>query len=236
MFSCDVKRSRPARHLVLLLALSGLAALVGCASARIAPIDASQPIALAPDEGLLILQIDTEVALHDLILSRRSIARSLGKGQHIWLVRVRAGSYRWQQIEIGDNPRYRRIYEIDSDDEMRFDVQAGVLNYPGELVIREGPSSSWGYPTLIVRNRNHAAMAVRALQKRDPRILEARTLRYAGSSKDAFLDYYTHERDERKAYLESAAKTESAANTDSAAEKESSAEAESSPATRAEAP
>ncbi len=218
MSSRAAKCSRPARHPVLLLALSSLAALVGCASARIAPIDASQPIELAADEGLLIIQIDTDVALHDLILSRRSVARSLGKGQHIWLARVRAGSYRWQQIEIGDNPRYRRIYEIDSDDEMRFDVQAGTLNYPGELVIREGPLSSWGYPTLIVRNRNHAAMAVRALQKRDPRILQARTLHYAGSSKDTFLDYYTHERDERTARSAAAAG------------------AEGGPETRAEAP
>lgn len=213
MASRDANGSRPARTPILLLVLSSLIALVGCASSRIPPIDARRPIELAPDEGLLIIQIDTDVALSDLILNHRWVARSLGKGRHIWLTRVREGSYRWQEIETGDHVRYRRTYELDSDDEMRFYVQAGKINYPGELVVRAGPQSRWGDDTLIVRNRNHSAMAVRALQKRYPRILQSRSLHYAGAGHDTFLDYYTRERDKKNAQSASTAGAEDRAET-----------------------
>jgi hypothetical protein len=213
MESRGAKRTGPARAPILLLVLSSSIALAGCASSRIPPIDASKPIELAAEEGLLIIQIDTEVALSNLILNHRSVARSLSKGRHIWLTRVREGSYRWQEFETGDQVRYRRTYELDSDDEMRFYVQAGTINYPGELVIRASPQPRLGDDTLIVRNRNHAAMAVRALQKRYPRLLQSRALHYAGSGDDAFLDYYTRERDKKKAPSASAAGAEDRAET-----------------------
>jgi len=167
---------------------------LGCAVPPIVPIDASHPAELAPNEGLLILHIDTEIPLKRLILSGRTITRSLAKGRHVWIARAPEGIYRWEMIEI-ENERHRRLkYELEPDEELTFEVEAGKINYPGELSIRPGSQSWWGNRTLIVRNRNHSAMAVRELKDSYESILRSLPLHYAGSSGDGFLEYYTQHR------------------------------------------
>ncbi|MBW2540598.1 MAG: hypothetical protein JRF15_00780 [Deltaproteobacteria bacterium] len=104
------------------------------------------------------------------------------------------GRYRWRKIEIGKNPRDRSNYMLDPDEELSFEVKAGKINYPGELMIRSGAMSRWGIGDLIVRNRNHSAMAVRELRDSYASILRSFPLHYAGSSGDGFLEYYTRKR------------------------------------------
>ena len=77
-----------------LFPMSILVGVLGCAMPRLVPIDANGPVELAPDEALLIIHIDTEAVLESLVLNSRPVARSLGKGRHIWMVRVREGRYR----------------------------------------------------------------------------------------------------------------------------------------------
>jgi hypothetical protein len=171
-----------------------LVGVLGCAP-LVVPIDASAPIELAPSEALLIIHIDTEIALERLWLNSRPFAQSLGKGRFAWMVRVRSGSYRWQRIELGSQTRNRLKYQLGSDEELSFEVQAGKINYPGELVIRSGPEALWGNQTLIVRNRNHSAMMVREMRDSYDSILRSLPLHYAGPSGDGFLEYYTRNRE-----------------------------------------
>ncbi len=58
-----------------------LVGVFGCAAPLVVPIDASGPIELAPNEALLIIHIDTDVALENLFLNSRLVAQSLGKGR-----------------------------------------------------------------------------------------------------------------------------------------------------------
>ena len=196
------------RRAVLLLSTLFLVGVLGCAPSLIIPIDASGPIELAPNEALLIVHIDTEVALARLVLNNRSIARSLGEGRHVWMVRVPVGSYHWRRIEIGNQLRHREKYRLEPDEELSFEVESGKINYPGELVIRGGSQSSWGAGTLAVRNRNHSAMAVRELMGQYDAILRSLPLHYAGLSGDGFLEYYTRTRERPLAESNGAANRE----------------------------
>jgi hypothetical protein len=124
------------------------------------------------------------------------------------MVRVREGSYRWQRIELASGTRRNLRFELESDDELRFVVKAGKINYPGELVIRSDSLSRWGVGTLIVRNRNHSAMAVRELRGQYDAILRSLPLHYAGLSGDGFLEYYTRTRERPSAESNGAANWE----------------------------
>lgn len=172
-----------------------LTAWLGCAVSSVMPIDPSRPIELAPDQALLIIQIDTDIALEKVFLNHQVVARSLGKGKHLWLIRVSEGRYRWKRIEVGKQPHSRLRYLLEPDEELGFEVNAGKLNYPGELVIRSGALSRWGSGVLIVRNRNHSAMAVREMRDSHDSILRSFPLHYAGLGEDEFLEYYTRKRD-----------------------------------------
>jgi hypothetical protein len=172
-----------------------LSGILGCAAPLVVPIDASGPIELAPNQALLIIHIDTDIALENLFLNHRSVAKALGKGRHIWMTRVAEGRYRWKRIEIGKDPRDRSKYLLDPDEELSFEVKAGKINYPGELMIRSGTLSRWGEGDLIVRNRNHSAMAVRELRDSYDSILRSFPLHYAGFSGDGFLEYYMRKRE-----------------------------------------
>ncbi len=183
------------RSVILLFPTLILVGIFGCAMPLVVPIDASGPIELAPNEALLIIHIDTDIALEKLVLNNRPVAQSLGKGRHVWMVRVPEGSYRWKRIESGNPLRNRLKYMLESDEELGFEVEAGKINYPGELAIRSGTMSRWGVGTLIVRNRNHSAMAVRELRGSYDSILRSFPLHYAGLSGDGFLEYYMRKRE-----------------------------------------
>lgn len=187
------KSASSPRSGILLFPVLILVGVFGCAP-LVVPIDVSAPIELAPSEALLIIHIDTEVALERLWLNSHPLVQSLGKGRHAWIVRVREGSYRWRKIEIGSNLRNRLKYDLGSDEELSFNVVAGKINYPGELVIRSSPGARWGNKSVIVRNRNHSAMAIREMRDSYDSILRSFPLHYAGSSGDGFLEYYTRKR------------------------------------------
>jgi hypothetical protein len=160
------------------------------------PVVPGLPVELAGDEGLLVVQIDTEVALERVSLDRAVVSGALPAGKHIWLVRLTTGRYRWNQVGFGSQAGVAQVYRFAPDDEdARFDVEGGKINYPGELVIRAHPMARSARGGIHVRNRNHSALAVRKLLRLAPDVLSAFPLRYAGSTGDGFLDYYSRERD-----------------------------------------
>ncbi|MBY0401358.1 hypothetical protein K2X89_13750, partial [Myxococcota bacterium] len=124
----------------------------------------------------------------------------LQAGEYLWLVRAKAGRYRWSEIRLAaqtigsDTMRLEAVSET-KEEEFLFEVEAGKINYPGHLVI-EPSDSRWGIAAGVdVRNRNHSAMAIRKLLRSHRELLSAHPIHYAGSGIDGFLDFYTHERD-----------------------------------------
>src|SRR5215813_4111079 len=81
------------------VALTVLAAAVGCASARpIGPGDA-----LRSNEGLLVLHVRTDLALRSIWISGIALPLDVHRGTHLRLVAVSAGNHRWSGLGVPAN-------------------------------------------------------------------------------------------------------------------------------------
>lgn len=185
--------------LLLLIALL----LVGCAGAPLAAVRPGPFEPLAADEGYLVVQIGTSLAIREVEAGGLVIARDLQPGEHLWLTRVKAGRYRFSSVRLGSvgqgSPVLRpKSFGVWNQREFDFDVKAGEVNYPGHLLVRFYDRRLGAGAGIAVRNRNHSAMAIRALSKTHPELIAAHPLRYAGYSGDQFLEFYTRERDRLK--------------------------------------
>jgi len=173
--------------------------LAGCTTIRFQPVDPTLPIALTENEGLLIVHIDTDREILRLGLSAARIDERIAKGRHIWITRAKAGSYSWQSVTLADKRASGERFRLDRKayprpKELDFVVEPGVINYAGELIIRfvsQRGLRQW----ISVRHRNHAAMALRELPKSFAGILDAYPLRSAGTGDDAFLEFWSSERE-----------------------------------------
>jgi hypothetical protein len=161
--------------------------LASCATG-IRPLDPIAPAAVEPDEGLLIVHVDTDVTLAGIEVNGDTIANAVAVGHHVWLVRASAGSYRWTALRFMNSSGRHRAHPLDPEDEFRFDVQPGRVNYGGAMVVRTAGGN------LEARSRNHVAMAIRMLSDRDAALVASHPLRYGGPSEDGFLEYYNRER------------------------------------------
>ena len=175
--------------------------LVGCAGVDLSIVSPGRAIELDPDEGLLIIQITTDVPLKEIALDRGSVATDLPSGNHVWVVRAPAGRYSWSVVDMGEILGGKGRLKLDADDwpneeEFDFEVHPGAMNYPGDLILKTDQMRRSSGRGISVRNRNHSAMAVRRLRKRYADLLDAYPIRHAGTSGDEFLDFFTRERDE----------------------------------------
>ena len=170
-----------------------------CAGPAVQPLGPSASPLLGADEGLLILHVDSNVPIADLQLNRGSAAKSVARGHHVWLVRASAGSYRWTTLRLGSDAGSAQSLRLEHDDEFAFQVLPGKINYPGALIVRAHPTARSAAGAIRVRNRNHAAMAVRTLRDRHAALIEEYPLVYAGTSGDSFLDHYIGQRDALRA-------------------------------------
>lgn len=180
------------------LALSAWIALglVGCASAPPVPVAPGPFEPLAEGEGYLIVQVDTRVGIERLEASDRVLAQDLPPGEHLWLVRMKAGRYRWSKVRFlpqsaATRTVQTRDLEVFDQREFEFDVEAGQVNYPGEILVRVGDEDEGLDSGFSLRSRNRAAMAIRGLRKTHPELIDALPLRYAGTRDDEFLKAYT---------------------------------------------
>ena len=161
--------------------------LASCATG-IRPLDLSAPVILDPDEGLLILHVDTDLPIAGIELNGGTIGSGVAAGHHVWLVRAAAGSYRWTALQFTGPSGRGQAQQLEPDDEFRFEVEPGKVNYGRALVVRSAP----GY--IEARGRNRVAMAIRSLRGREAELVASHPLQYGGLSEDGFLDYYNRER------------------------------------------
>ncbi len=175
-----------------------VALLSGCSSTHFVREDPSAPIELAPDEGLILLQIDSDLDLERLILTGLVIEEPVPAGRHFWVARMRAGAYSWNSVVVQTKAyagRYRfqrTVYQRPG--ELDLTIRPGELNYAGELIVR-GIRSGFRYAWISVRIRNHAGSAVRRIEQEYPELLDRVPARNAGTSGDRFLEFYRDERE-----------------------------------------
>ncbi len=128
------------------------------AAAFLDRIDPGDPVSLDEDEGLLVVAVDTSVALDNVRVRRdgslfgHANLRDPPAGQTFALYRVEAGNYRWQEV------RQKLLglkYDLRGDPSYEFSVRAGAINYAGDLIFRPERAI---FATIHVSNRGLRAL------------------------------------------------------------------------------
>ena len=167
--------------LCLALLLASTALLAG-----VRKVDPGESIELEPDEGLLVIGVDTPIDLKYLRVKRNGAwfdagsLRSMKAGLTSQLYVVPEGKYRWDEVSVG----YFR-FVMGDDEEYAFDVKPGVINYPGHLVFR--PRGDF-HALLHVTNRG--LLSLDWLQQQHPTLIAEHELAYAGHYPDPFPAAY----------------------------------------------
>ncbi len=173
------------RGAVALVCLLGLFAFAAQASMR--EVKPGEAPVLKPGEGLVLMAVDTPVAVYAVRMNRdgktfgSGAMRELKAGRSFRLYVVPAGTYEWRELQLF----YGFQYKLSDDPEFQFMVEPGRITYPGDLLFR--PVSVW---------RAHFGMSNRALaaidwvQKTHPALYAQYEFAYVGRYPDPFPAFY----------------------------------------------
>ena len=163
--------------------------LCACRPAFAGGVNPGEMPTLGPDEGLLLVEIDTNVPLESVRVKGRSFEASVLKriavGRTTGLYVVPAGSYEWMQIDTTWMTRFL----LKEDPEYHFEVEAGKITYAGDLVFRRDDLAA---TRIKVRNRGLGAMDW--LDKNHPLLEQRYPFVYSGHYPDPFPDFYRQQR------------------------------------------
>lgn len=154
-------------------------------------------ITLEPEQGILVVEVDaSETVMRLLIeptgrLSSSVSLTNLAEGRRARLLVLPAGTYRWREIDMAGNVTingraYPMTWVADSDEEhWQFEVRAGIVNYPGVLVLTRVGSRGLRMYTL-----NRSAQLVQTIREAGGTLLADRPIVYSGRGRDDFLEFY----------------------------------------------
>jgi dipeptidyl aminopeptidase/acylaminoacyl peptidase len=171
--------------LVIFLGLLCLFAVSAHADPR--RVQAGESIHLAPGEGVLALVVDSPLALQRVRVLGQVVAHdisidSLEPGRTLALYVVAAGSYRWDRVDTDIS------FGTDDDPEYAFEVRAGAVNYPGDMVFRPRNSTR---ALMHVANRG---LGVLDRLEREYPALATLPFEYIGHYPDPFPAFYQQQR------------------------------------------
>lgn len=171
---------------LLLLAVQSLHCSVAFA-AGMHPVEPDSLLQLDADEGLLVVALDTSVAIDVVVMRRRGSIGSSGvlrrtpPGRHFQLLRVQAGRYCWDSVRA----RSGQTFRLEDNPEFHFDVPAGRIAYAGDLVFRPGV-----YPGAHIHAVNHGLAAIDWLESEHGALYARYPVAYSGHYADPFPDVY----------------------------------------------
>jgi hypothetical protein len=163
---------------------------LGCTTAK--RITADGTLDLTPDQGILVVHIDSDFPIQKLKFNHSiKAATDLSAGTHLALFRVPAGRYRWTTIEIpAFHPGYFYRFRMRRDSEWKFEVKPGHITYPGQLVVKGSNQVLFGSGNLEAWTANRAAMALVELRANFPNLLAQHPMANGRAERDDFLDHY----------------------------------------------
>lgn len=179
-----------ARALGACCALLAALAISFATCAKVREIEPGEVPRLRPGEGLVAIVVDTRTPLREVhfrdeveeaVVVQSATIRSLPAGATARLYALPAGEYRWHRLTT----LYGLRYLLHDRPENRFRVEAGVLNYPGDLIVRDVMSD---LPHVQLSNR--ALQAIDWLDETHPGLGERFPLRYTGRYPDPFPAFY----------------------------------------------
>lgn len=153
--------------------------LGGCKSVTLQPVEDGAP-GLRHKDGYLVLHTTSNARFEQVALGDLTRIAEIPIGTDVRVVAAPAGHYSWSALRAQNLE-----WELEEDDAtMDFEVRAGRLNYPGELVVqRRGLYAR-------VRTRNRSASVLPLLARDFPRLLRRYPLVYTGFQRDDFFDFY----------------------------------------------
>jgi len=149
--------------------------------------------ALDADEGFLIVAVDSDTALPGGVRIQRNggisaaMLKGINPGLRTQLYKATAGEYRFDHASMTTTGFIQ--YDLASDDEFRFSVKPGVINYPGDLRFRE---TGLFHAKIWLSNRGLRAMDW--LESTHPRLPSTLPFVYAGPYPDPFPAFYRSKR------------------------------------------
>jgi hypothetical protein len=164
---------------------------LGCANARL--IAADGPLALRANQGILVVHIDSDFPIRRLRFDTGVTAASdLSRGEYVALAVVPAGSYRWTTIEVpmAENRDFYYRFRMRRDSDWSFKVEAGRINYPGQVIVKGSARELSREKSLWAWTRNRPALALEQIRATYPTLLTQYPLANGRSERDDFLEYY----------------------------------------------
>jgi dipeptidyl aminopeptidase/acylaminoacyl peptidase len=151
-------------------------------------IDPGEDPKLAPDEGLVVLSVDTSAPINTVHVSQvgggtATVLNYMAVGRNPHLFAAKAGEYEWSQMKLTTYHMYSR-FKIGKP-EFRFTVVPGKIVYPGDLVLRP---SSLTYSYVQIHNRTLPIMDW--LQEKHGELYRRLPFEYTGYYPDPFSAYY----------------------------------------------
>lgn len=183
---CDGWRAVARALLLLLLVLPALAV----AQARV--VAPGAPPALREGEGLLLVAADSDVAISLLQLAERDqrshsmvALRDAAAGVSTRLLALPAGRYVWRALGVRDGEHYR----FGNGGDTAFEVVAGRITYPGDVVVRLRRARG---PAFAIANRGLRALD--RLEAMHPGVSAQHRFAFSGHYPDPFPAFYARER------------------------------------------
>ncbi|QSX78704.1 alpha/beta hydrolase family protein [Agrilutibacter solisilvae] len=178
------------------LALFALLAVSLAAHANLDVVKPGKVPALEPDEGLVVVVVDTHVSLGKVRLMRNGEVfgaaemSELPLGRTFRLFKAKAGSYAWHDATVGYS-----FWRLGDDDELKFKVEPGRINYAGDLMFRPGAWYSNGaLASANITLANRSLAAIDWLEAQHPALYVRFGLAYGGHYPDPFPDFYKAQR------------------------------------------
>jgi len=148
---------------------------------------------LADDEGYLYMALNTNTNISRITIDGVGFGRKIRfndikKGQNYALLKVKAGDYYWEYINIYVGIGLLRKYL--TKDDYSFTVKPGVVNYPG----------SWKFGAqwvgnfrarMNLQNYNHLSYELQHYKKEYQELIGTPPFEYQGQIKDPYGDFLT---------------------------------------------
>jgi hypothetical protein len=174
----------------LIALLFALLSAAGCAGTRLIVSDGL--VALKPDQGILVVHVDSDYPIRKLNFNFRfKAAADLSAGEYVALLVVPAGNYHWTTIDVSSGffDHYFK-FRMRRDRDWSFKVEAGRINYPGQIIVKGSNKTSFGIRVPRAWTKNRPALALEQIRENYPTLITQYQLANGRSERDDFLDSY----------------------------------------------
>ncbi len=166
-----------------------LTVLTACMSVQNEP--AAIPDTISPDQGMLVLVIDTSTSFQRLKFKKPGsvfatvAAMNIPQGRSVRFISIAPGTYYWDRFEYATVGNYASYVDfIHAETRLKFTVKPGTVSYPGDLYIKDEGD---GYE---IRLLDHSAMLLGDLNDQQNNLIRKYGISYTGKGRDQFFSYY----------------------------------------------